>query len=215
MNCSACRERDAVIAIQQEQIDAQQEQLEALAKDVQLLKRALYGHRRERFDDPHQGTLFDSEWTGSPKDEEPLDEEALDNPSAVDDDDSTSTPRRGGHRGRIVIPEAMPRKEVVHPLREEDLPEHLRGRDDLRRFRKKVGQYIEIVEASGYVVEEFVEVLAADHDDSTETEMVHAPRPPRILNSYAGSSLLASFVVDRFADYLPYYRLEERSTAWG
>ena len=206
-----------MIAIQQEQIDAQQKQiasqqaqLEALANDLQLLKRALYGHRRERFDDPHQGTLFDSEWTGSPKDDE-----ALDNRSTVDDVDSASTSRRGGHRGRIVIPEAMPRKEVVHPLREEDIPEHLRGRDDLRRFRKKVGQYIEIVEASGYVVEEFVEVLAADNDDSTETEMVNAPRPPRILNSYAGSSLLASFVVDRFADYLPYYRLEERINRLG
>ena len=64
-------------------------------------------------------------------------------------------------------------------------------------------------------MEEFVEVLAADNEDATETNMVQAPRPPRILNCYAGSSLLASFVVDRFADYLPYYRLEERIDRLG
>ena len=60
-----------------------------------------------------------------------------------------------------------------------------------------------------------MEVLAADNDDATETEMVQAPRPPRILNCYAGASLLASLVVDRFADYLPYYRLEERINRLG
>ena len=206
------RQRDALVALQQEQMEVQQkliaaqrEQLEALANDIKLLKRALYGHRRERFDDPLQQTLFPSERVGSSQEEA-----ESDNQETADNNQPTAPSRRGGKRGRIVIPEAMPRKEIVHPLREEDIPEHLRGRDDLRRFRKKVGQYVEIVEASGYVVEEFVEVLAADNSDATETEMVQAPRLPRILNSYAGSSLLAGFVVDRFADYLPYYRLEER-----
>jgi transposase len=207
------KERDALNAIQQEQIDSQQElistqqeQLEKLAQDLKLLKRALFGHRRERFDDPLQQMLFESECVGG---------EDNDADDSSDDDESAAKKRRGGRRGRIVIPEAMPRKEVVHPLREEDIPEHLRGRDDLRVFRKKVGQYVELVEASGYVVEEYVEVLAADNADATETQMVQAPRPPRILNSYAGSSLLASLAVDRFADYLPYYRLEERIQRLG
>ena len=173
-----------------------------------MLKRSLFGHRRERFDDPEQGTLFDSEWIETAADEVPAKSEDSDNTPK-------SNSRRGGKRGRIMIPEAMPRKEIVHPLPEEDIPEHLRGRDDLRRFRKQVARYIEIVEASGYVVEEYIEVLAADNEDETETEMVRAARPPRILNSYAGSSLLASLVVDRFADYLPYYRLEERLNRLG
>ena len=42
-------ERDAVIAVQQEQLDAQREVLESLANEVKLLKRALFGNRRERF----------------------------------------------------------------------------------------------------------------------------------------------------------------------
>ena len=40
-------------------------------------------------------------------------------------------------------------------------------------------------------------------------------RSKATLNSYAGSSLLASLAVDRFADYLPYYRLEERHDRLG
>jgi len=198
---SQLAERDAVIAVQQETLAAQREALESLASEVKLLKRALFGNRRERFvDDPNQRTLFDSQWIGPEGDER----------AAEDQDEAPFTKRRRGQRGRIAIPEALPRKEVVHPLKEEDLPEQLRGRDDLRRFRKKVGQYVELIEASVYVVEEYVEVLAADNEDATATQMYAASRPPRILDCYAGPGLLASLVTERFADYLPYYRLEER-----
>ncbi len=207
------KERDALNALLQEQIEAQQqllarqqEQLQALANDNKLLKRALFGNRRERFDDPLQKTLFDSEWLDS----DATSEGKTDSDEQGDSASTLSKKKGGGNRGKIVFPDAMPRKQVVHPLREEDIPEHLRGRDDVRVFRKKVGQYVEFVEASGFVVEEFVEVLAADNEDATETDMVQATRPPRIVNSYAGSTLLASLAVDRFADYLPYYRLEER-----
>lgn len=198
-------ERDAVIAVQQEQLDAQREVLESLANEVKLLKRALFGNRRERFvDDPRQKTLFESQWLGA--------EPGEGNPAVEDGDGDLSSlkPRRRGKRGRIVIPESLPRKQVVHPLREEDIPAHLRGRDDLRRFRKPVGQYVEWIEASAYVVEEYVEVLAADNADATATEMHAAPRPSRILDSYVGPGLLAGIATERFADFLPYYRVEER-----
>ncbi|MDP6060896.1 MAG: IS66 family transposase, partial [Pirellulaceae bacterium] len=59
------------------------------------------------------------------------------------------------------------------------------------------------------VVEEFVETLAVDNVDATETTMLSAPRPPRIINCFAGPSLLAGLAVNHFADHLPYYRLEE------
>ena len=204
------KEQQEQIAALYEIVAKQQEQLAALAAENKLLKRSLFGHRRERFDDPLQQTLFDSQWLAENENAD------TENSSESTDETDQCTPRRrGGNRGRIVIPDAMPRKQVIRELREEDIPEHLRGRDDVRIFRKKVGQYIELVEASGYVVEEFVEVLAADNTDATETEMVQAPRAPRILNCYAGSSLLSSLVVDRFGDYLPYYRLEERINRLG
>ena len=59
------------------------------------------------------------------------------------------------------------------------------------------------------VVEEFVEMLAVDNDDATETTLLAAERPPRIINAFAGPSLLAGLAVNHFADHLPYYRLEE------
>ena len=154
------------IATLHEVIAKQQEQLEALAAENKLLKRSLFGHRRERFDDPLQQTLFDSQWLAEGGDDESRDDDSA-NGSSEKSDDACTPRRRGGNRGRIVIPEAMPRKQVVRELREEDIPKHLRGRDDVRTFRKKVGQYIELVEASGYVVEEFVEVLAADNADAS------------------------------------------------
>ena len=73
------KERDAVIAVQQEQLEAQKELLESLAGEVKLLKRSLFGNRRERFDDPNQGTLFEGQWIGPDPDagEQAADEVAL------------------------------------------------------------------------------------------------------------------------------------------
>ena len=59
------------------------------------------------------------------------------------------------------------------------------------------------------MIEEFVETLAIDNADATETTMISAPRPPRIINCFAGPSLLAGLAVNHFTDHLPYYRLEE------
>jgi transposase len=59
------------------------------------------------------------------------------------------------------------------------------------------------------VVEEYVEMLAVDNADATETAMLSASRPPRILSCFAGPALLAGLAVQHFADHMPYYRLEE------
>jgi transposase len=59
------------------------------------------------------------------------------------------------------------------------------------------------------VIEEYIEVVAADNSDATETTMLAASRPERILNCFAGPSLLAGLAVNHFSDHLPYYRLED------
>lgn len=61
-------ERDATIRAQQQTIDELQQLVKALANEVALLKRSLLGRRRERFDDPRQGSLFDAQWIGSEAD---------------------------------------------------------------------------------------------------------------------------------------------------
>jgi hypothetical protein len=192
--------QQATIDQQQATIDEQQRGLKSFERDLALLKRALFGQRRERFEDPGQGLLFDFAEIG------PLATE--DSPSDSDEAIAEPSSRRRRGRRRRVIPEGLPREQRVQELKEEDIPEHLRGRPG-RRFLKKTSEWIEWEPPRLFVVEEFVETFAVDNEDATQTQMVSAPRPPRIINCFAGPSLLADLAVGHFADHQPYYRREE------
>ena len=192
-------------ARQRATIDEQQAAIESMQRDMALMKRALFGQRRERFDDPRQGLLFDSAEIGEPGHGGNGQSDGAEESDAPNEDKSPSR-RRG--RVRRVIPEGLPRVQRVHKLADADIPEHLQGDGD-RRFLKKVGEWVEWERPRLTVIEEFVETLAADNADATQTTMLSAPRPPRILNCFAGPSLLAGLAVNHFADHLPYYRLEE------
>lgn len=207
--CHALITEMAVVNAQQKAtIDEQQALLQALQRDVALMKRALFGQRRERFEDPRQAMLFDSVVVGE------LDSDDVSNQDNNDDDpdaaneDEDKTPSNRTGRGRRVIPASLPRVQRIRELDEAEIPEHLQG-DQGRRFLKKVGEFVEWEPPRLTVVEEFVETLAVDNADATETTMISAPRTPRIINCFAGPSLLAGLAVNHFADHLPYYRLEE------
>jgi transposase len=189
-------------------IDEQQTLLQALQRDLALMKRALFGQRRERFEDPRQAMLFDSVVVGElePEDVSNQDDNDIEPDAASEEEGQTPSNRTG--RGRRVIPACLPRVQRIHELDEAEIPEHLQG-DQGRRFLKKVGEFVEWEPPRLTVVEEFVETLAVDNADATETTMVSAPRPPRIINCFAGPSLLAGLAVNHFTDHLPYYRLEE------
>lgn len=196
-----------------ETIDEQQTLLQAMQRDLALMKRTLFGQRRERFEDPRQAMLFDSVVVGELEAGEPepggasnQDDSDVDSDTSNEDEDTKPSNRTG--RQRRVIPASLPRVQRIHELDEAEIPEDLQG-DQGRLFLKKVGEYIEWEPPRLTVIEEFVEVLAVDNADATETAMVSAPRPPRIINSFAGPSLLAALAVNHFADHLPYYRLEE------
>jgi transposase/uncharacterized coiled-coil protein SlyX len=199
-------EQQAKIDEQQATINEQQATLRALGRDLALMKRAMFGQRRERFEDPRQGMLFDSATVGEPEQDSSSDED--DNEAEPSNEDEGEPPSRRRGRGRRVIPESLPRIKRIHELDDAEIPEHLRD-DEGRRFLKKVGEYVEWEPPRLTVIEEFVEMLAVDNADATETTMLSAPRPPRILNCFAGPSLLAGLAVSHFADHLPYYRLEE------
>jgi hypothetical protein len=98
-------------------IEEQQATIDRLSADMALLKRALFGRRRERFiDDPRQTYLFDS--TQQNTDEAPTDPE----PDAPQPDETQpdGPPRRKGKgRRRRVFPAALPRKQVRHELDDE------------------------------------------------------------------------------------------------
>lgn len=195
--------QQATIDEQQATIDQLETSLRSMKRDLASMKRALFGQRRERFEDPRQGLLFDSVEVGNSL----LPGNGFDAPEPPTENEEKSPSRRRG-RVRRVIPESLPREQRVVELADADIPEHLQG-DGVRRFLKKTGEWIEWEPPRLVVVEEFVETLAADNADATQTTMLSAPRAPRILNCFAGPSLLAGLAVNHFADHLPYYRLEE------
>lgn len=208
---------EALLAEHRETVDQQQRTIEALAADNKLLKRSLFGSRRERYtDDPAQILLFDAQSLQEEAGREEVHEEQVEPPAA--------TPRRTSRgRQRRVFPEFIPREERRHCLNEQDIPEELRDNPNARRFFKKVNEQIELIPMQLKIVEEFQEVIVLDRPDETTT-IVSAPRPPSLIQSFAGPSALAYLTVSRFADHLPYYRLEDilgrsglridRSTQW-
>ena len=187
---------EALLARYQETITEQEQTIENLAADNALLKRALFGSRRERFtDDPAQMLLFATS-PDSPADEEPA-------PPAEEKKKRTSK----GRRPR-VFPDFLPREERKLFLELDDIPEEMRDNPDARRFFKKVGETLEIIPMQLKVIEEFQEIIALDQPDATTT-MAAARRPVPLIQSFAGPSLWAYLTVSRFADHLPYYRLED------
>jgi transposase len=202
-----------LLAQYQETIADQEQTIENLAADNALLKRSMFGSRRERFvDDPSQQLLFDPA--------------ALDSPEPEKENEQPPEPKKKRtSKGRQVrvFPEFLPREEQKIYLDPEDIPEEMRDNPNARRFFKKVGETLEMIPMQLKVVEQFQEVIALDLPDE-KTMMAAAQRAVPLIQSFAGPSLWAYLTVSRFADHLPYYRLEDilgrsgfridRSTQW-
>ena len=133
------RELAAVNTQHQATIDEQQEAIDSLKRDLALMKRTLFGQRRERYDDPRQGLLFDSAEIGGPEPNADAEnsEKTLEH-GDFDEGDDQSSPRRRG-RVRRVIPEGLPRERRVQELDDAEIPENMKG-DGVRRFLKKTGE---------------------------------------------------------------------------
>lgn len=179
-------------------IDEQQATIDRLSADMALLKRALFGSRRERFrgDDPDQQHLFESREIEPTK---PV-------PESEEEEDKPRRTSKG--RRRRVFPETLPRKIIRHELNEEDIPEDLRDAPDTRRFFKKTSEELEYVPPSVYVIEHYQEVIVRD-EETGETTMVTASKPPQLIDAYTGPGFWAHLTASRFADHLPYYRQED------
>jgi transposase len=219
---SEARDRDgrlshleALLAEHQATVATQAETIERLAADNQLLKRSMFGSRRERYtDDPAQRLLFD---VASLTCDTPAEEGHEGEPP------ETNRRRTSKGRQRRVFPDFLPREEQRHELDEDEIPEEMRNNPRARRFFKKVGEQLELTPMELKVVEQYQEVIVLDQPDETTT-VVSAKRPPSLIQSFAGVSVLAYLTVSRFADHLPYYRLEDilgrsgfridRSTQW-
>ncbi len=211
---------EALLAGDQETIADQQLTIKNLREDNALLKRSLFGPRRERFEDPAQVLLFDAATleAASQPPNEPQDEN-----ESLESEEKQKKKRTSKGRGRRVFPDFLPREEKRYYLNEEDIPEAMRDNPNVRRFFKKIAEQLEVIPMQLKVVEQYQEVIALDQPDET-TALVSAKRPTPLVQSYVGPSVLAYLTTCRFADHLPYYRIEDilgrsgfridRSTQW-
>lgn len=130
-----------------ETIASYEETIEKLTADNKLLKRYIFGSRRERYaDDPNQIPLFD--WKSLISGEQ--DETAKESPETGA---SAKKKRTSRGRQRRVFPEFIPREEERYLLDETDIPEEMLNDPNARRFFKKIGDQvtIELAERLEYV----------------------------------------------------------------
>ena len=108
------RELEQIVSHQQDVIAGYQEQLAQASEQLCLLKRALFGRRRERYaPSPDQLLLFTPEAVEGLSDEKS---------TPVKEAPPTLGRRRRRKGKRIVFPQFFERRRVDHPLPPEDVP---------------------------------------------------------------------------------------------
>jgi transposase len=193
----------ALIETQSETIEVQQQLIEKLQHEVGLLKRHIFGQRRERFIDPRQGHLFE------------IDQELEDALQSDEDDDEQppSRPPRKGH-GRRRLPENLVRHDKTYELKPEELPCPCCGKPRCK-VSEAISQQLEFQPATLFVIRH-IRYTYACQEEGCDPNMVTAPKPPQAIEKgLAGPGLLAFVGASKLADHLPLNRQEDILARFG
>jgi transposase len=180
-----------------------QEKHAELAETLALLRRYVFGQRRERFtDDPGQGHLFDI-----PKiaDEPEPPAPTVPNEAVPQRSTATRSPRRTrlDHLPHIRIPHDVPESEKTCSCCGGSKT-HI-GDDESRE--------LDFIPAR---LEVKVHVLPKYACPKCRDGVVSPPVPPKpIAGGIAGAGLVSFVITSKFADHLPLYRLEDILTRHG
>jgi transposase len=183
--------------------DQLQQRHAELAETLALLRRYLFGQRRERFlDDPRQGHLFDiPEFIAEPEPAAPTppDNGAAQRPKAA----------RPPRRTRL---DHLPHIRIEH-----DLPEAEKTCSCCGGPKQRIGQdesrELDFIPAK---LEVKVHILPKYACPKCRDGVTSPPVPPKpVPGGIAGPGLVAFVVVSKFADHLPLYRLEDILTRYG
>lgn len=193
-------EKDGIISAQQQQISAQQIALDRANEQLTLLKKALFGPRRERyFPSPDQRLLFVTLPTA---------------PQAVEPNVLTSSPIKPARKNRrkFVIPDFLPVQRHEHPLPAEALACGCCG---VQRsvIRTHVSKQLELEQAKAYVIEHVRYTYACSSCRDGSQVVTTAKPPAPIDKSPFGASVLAWIVSSKFERHLPTYRHQEMLVA--
>jgi transposase len=205
---------ESVNAEQQVTLEQLQELNEKLTEQTKLLRKALFGPRRERhIPSPDQLFLFDPE---SLAEEEPpvAEDETCGEESSQDTSGRKKPPRK--KRKKFEFPQCLPVKRIEYPLPKEEQRCPC-GCGTRCVINEVVTRRLEVVPASVYVLEE-VRYTYAPRCRQGEY-MVTPPKPPSVNEKGAfGPSLLAYLGHMKYERHLPLYRLQEdlelMSTMW-
>jgi transposase len=183
--------------------DRLKEEHAELAETLALLRRYVFGPRRERrVDDPDQGHLFDlPEFAPEPEPASPLPPDAAAPPRP--------RPARSPRRARW---DHLPHIRIEHDLTEAEKtcaccggPKQRIGEDESREL-----EYIPArLEVKVHVLPKYACPVCRDGVASPPVPPKPTPR------GMAGPGLVAFVVVSKFADHLPLYRLEDILTRHG
>jgi transposase len=182
--------------------DRLKEEHAALAESLALLRRYLFGPRRERrVDDPAQGYLFDLPAGPGP--------EPLTPPAAGDAAPPRPRPARPPRHARF---DHLPHIRIEHDLTEAEKTCSCCG-EPKRRIGEDESRELEFIPAR---LEVRVHVLPKYACPRCREGVASPPVPPKPTpGGMAGPGLVAFVVVSKFADHLPLYRLEDILTRHG
>ena len=195
-------ELERILAATAEDYDRLKEEHAELLETLALLRRCLFGPRRERCaDDPDQGHLFDLPAEPGPE------------PLAPAPDDDTASPRpRPARTPRRARFEHLPHIRIEHDLTEAEKTCSCCGAPKVR-IGEDESRELEYIPAR---LEVRVHVLPKYACSKCRDGVASPPVPPKPTpGGMAGPGLVAFVVVSKFADHLPLYRLEDILTRHG
>lgn len=192
-------------------VKQQQELLDKLTHELALMKRWVFGSRRERFDsdDPRQKNLFE---VGEPSADlsaaEPDEESSEDECSDLREKKSK---KRRGH-GRRPLPEFFPRQRVEHVVDAAELGCPGCGQERVK-ISEVVSEQLEYTPASLFVVEHVQITYACA---PCQEHVVTADKPPQPIDKgIPGPGLLAHITAAKYVRHMPLYRQEEDLARYG
>jgi len=181
-----------------------QEKHAELAETLALLRRYVFGPRRERLhDDPGQGHLFDLHDTAGE-----LEVAAPTEPEAT----PPSDPPKAARPRRRTSLDHLPHHRIEH-----DLPESQKICPCCGGAKHRIGEDLSReLEFTPAKLEVHVHVLPKYACPKCHDGVASPPVPPKpIPGGIAGPGLVAYVLVGKFADHLPLYRLEDILTRHG
>jgi len=181
-----------------------QEQHAELAETLALLRRYVFGPRRERrVDDPDQGHLFDLHDTA-------IEPEAV-APTEPDTAGPEPRPKTSRPHRRISL-DHLPHNRIEH-----DLPEDEKTCSCCGGAKQRIGEDLSReLEFTPAKLEVNLHVLPKYACPKCRDGVASPPVPPKpIPGGIAGAGLVSFVVVSKCADHLPLYRLEDILTRYG